>query len=126
MFVLDGVRVKIKVALQPGVYYFEEMSSTGKTRLYKLLREYAIAGFPVMGYSYSDYKLGIDFRTLVKPGVQKLLMVDRYDLYNGMFLEEIKEFAGTGIVLVDCKGDTELQCSPCFIEMSKDRIEVTE
>lgn len=126
MFVLDSVRVKIKVALQSGVYYFEEMSSTGKTRLYKLLREYAIASFPVMGYSYSDYKLGIDFRTLVKPGVQKLLMVDRYDLYNGMFLEEIKEFAETGIALVDCKGDTALQCSPCFIEMSKDRIEVTE
>lgn len=57
---------------------------------------------------------------------EKSVPAVRINLDNGMFLEEIKEFAGTGIVLVDCKGDTALQCSPCFIEMSKDRIEVTE
>ena len=118
--------IDIIINLRNGVYYFEEVSSTGKSRLAKLLKVYSRKGLPVISYSYDDKVLGIPFSILVKPGKQELLLLDRYDLYNGEFKEEIEEFAKTGVVLIDIKGPSKVACEECIIKMEKTLIEVAE
>lgn len=118
--------IDIKVELPNGVYDIRAISGTGKSYLAKLLKDYARGGEPVMSYSYDDKILGIPFDTLVKPGKQKLLMLDRYDLYYGEFTEQIKEFAKTGVVLVDVKGPFPIASELCYLTMTESSIEVTE
>ena len=118
--------VDIKINLPNGVYDFRAKSATGKTRLAKLLKDYAADGEPVMSYSYNDKVNGVPFDSVVHPGKQKLLVLDRYDLYNGEFKEQIEEFAKTGVVLIDIKGPTSIDSELCYIEMTEDCIEVTE
>lgn len=125
MFRIDKGKVKVIINLDNGVYYFDEESATGKTRLAKVFRGYT-QDYPVASYSYDDLALKIPFDTLVKPGEQKVLVIDRYDIYKGTLTEQIKEFAKTGIVLIDCKGNPGVKCNLCFIEMTADTIEVHE
>lgn len=82
--------------------------------------------YPVASYLYDDLALKIPFNTLVKPEEQKVLVIDRYDLYNGTLTEQIKECAKTGTVLIDCKGNPGVKCKLCFIEMTADTIDVHE
>lgn len=124
MFRIDDARIKVDIKLDNGIYCFYGDSGEGKTRLAKLFRNYSIK-FPVASYSYNDLVLDIPFDVLVKPGKQKVLVLDRYDLYKTMFTEQIKEFANTGIVLIDCKGDPLIECEVCFIRMEIDSIEVS-
>lgn len=123
MFKVGG-QTKICIDLPNGIYEFDAISGTGKTRLAKLLKELAVAGEPVMSYTYNDKVLGLDFDTVVKPGEQKLLVVDRYDLYRDEFNERINRFADTGVVLVDIKGGTTLKCDSCLLTMDKSIIKV--
>ncbi len=123
MFKIDNMRVDVSIQLDNGIYYFDEQSATGKTRLAKLFRDYA-PDIPVSSYSYDDLELEIPFDALVKPKQQKVVVIDRYDLYKGKFVQQIEEFSKYGIVLLDCKGDPGIPCELCFIDMKPDRIEV--
>ena len=54
-----------------------------------------------------------------------LLMLDRYDMYRGMFLDEIKRFATAGIVLVDCKTyQMPMHVKSCGIYLYADKLVV--
>lgn len=119
-----GGQTKVIVDLPNGIYEFDPMSATGKTRLAKILRELGISGLPVMSYTYSDKVLRVPFNEVIKPGEQKLLMIDRYDLYRNQFNEQIKEFAKTGVVLIDIKGGISLECDSCTIIMDESSIRV--
>lgn len=53
-------------------------------------------------------------------------MLDRYDQYAGKFTEVIHKLGNTCIVLVDCKGLTQLSdVNMCDISFNKSRIEVS-
>lgn len=114
----------IYIQLDRGVYMFQPESSTGKTYLFGLLRRLWLAGEPVATYTWTDEKMHANIYEVVKPGEQKVLMLDRYDLYSDKYWDLIQEFAKTGIVLLDCKGLIELWCNPCKITLYADRIEV--
>lgn len=120
--------IEINIDLENGVYVFDEKSATGKTRLCKELKELRKLGEPVIGYTYGDDKLGIslvDITSKIKP---KVLMLDRYDMYNGTFNKNLDEWAKDTIVLIDCKGDLETEISTdwCTIEMGAKEIEVVQ
>lgn len=123
MFTINKALIKIDIQLNNGVYYFDEELATGKTRLTKLLRGY-MQDFPVSSYSYDDLVAGLDFDKVVKPSEQKLLVIDRYDLYKGRFKEQIEKLAKTGIVILDCNGDPLIPCELCYLNMQDDKIEV--
>ena len=120
--------VEINIDLENGIYVFDEKSATGKTSLCKELKELRKLGEPVIGYTYGDDKLGInlvDITSKIKP---KVLMLDRYDMYNGTFNNKFTEWAKDTIVLIDCKGDleTEIYTDWCTIEMGPREIEVIQ
>lgn len=128
MYKNDMYDVEINIKLENGIYVLDEKSATGKTRLCKVLKELRKLGEPVVGYTYGDEKLGIslvDIASRVKP---KVLMLDRYDMYNGTFNERFTEWSKDAIILIDCKGDLETDaCTDwCTIEMEPRKIEVLQ
>lgn len=128
MFRLDKYNVKINIKLENGIYTFDRESSTGKTRLYKVLRQYQSVGEPVSAYTYQDKKLGIPIESVIDSSKFKLIMLDRYDMYNGDAIELIKKHSKNSIILIDCKLALKgnIDDNWCYIEMTPDLIEVLE
>lgn len=118
--------VTIRIDLPNGVYEFNEDSATGKTRLCKELKELQRLGESVIGYTYGDDRLGINLIEVFNKIRPKVLVLDRYNMYNGTFNNEIVKWSADTIILVDCKGDLQIDCKAdwCTIEMTADKIEV--
>lgn len=105
MLTLEINRIpNIKIYLDGnGVYTFNNISGSGKTYLYNIIKKYRMFNEKMVGYSILEYKQGIDLDNLIKP-TDIILMLDRYDLYrNNKFDKTIEEFSKHGAVLVDCK-----------------------
>lgn len=117
--------VDIILDLSNGVYVFVNESSTGKTRLAKLLHEYRVAGKPVASYTYSDVVLGRDIAEVFNERY-KVIYLDRYDLYNGMGSDLIQRRQDDAIILIDCKQGTKIRCPKkiCHIDMTLEQIRV--
>lgn len=101
------------------------ISATGKTRLYHLLREYRAAKLPVAGYSYSEYMDGLRISQYLNTGL-KLIIIDRYDMYNGEMASDIIELSKESIVLIDCKTTLDIIADIEYkdIEMGSDYIHI--
>ena len=111
MLAITQYRVKIRVDKEPGVYSFEPISGTGKTRLCELCKRYHNFGVNVDGYDFYDFREGREL-----PRGLDLLVVDRYGLYPALD-DELREIGRETIVLVDDK-------ESCFEEACQ--IEVSE
>lgn len=128
MVELNELRTKIKIDLDPGIWLFENQSATGKTRLRKELRLHQQNGERVSAYSYEDYQIGIEIEKFLDAEKFDVIMLDRYDMYNGVGAEKIRECAKKSIVLIDCKRTPKIGglCDFAEINMTADRIEVVE
>lgn len=126
MFRLDKYAVKIMINLENGIYVFDNESATGKTRLCKLLREYQAYGEKVASYTYNDKLLGVPISEILEPSKYKVILLDRYDLYEGYGKELINKCAKEAIILVDCKDKFTVTNEEdwCSIDLKPDRIEV--
>lgn len=118
--------VNISIELENGVYGFDTMSATGKTRLCKLLRELEASKGEVIGYTFNDKKLGIDLRNQVAKLNPKVIMLDRLDMYPEEFMQDIQEWGKNAIVLLDYKGSADFHEDWCDIEMTADSILVDQ
>lgn len=128
MYKNDKYNTEINIDLKNGVYVFDDRSATGKTRLCKELKELRRLGEPVIGYTYGDDKLGINLVDVINKVNPKVLLLDRYDMYNGTFNSQLTDWGKNAIVLIDCKGDleTEAYTDWCTIEMGPREIEVIQ
>lgn len=127
MYVIDKYNPIINIELENGIYEFCSESGTGKTRLCRILKELQKLGEPVIGYTYGDDILGIDLKDLVSKVNPKVILLDRYHMYNGTFSKEIIEWSKNTIILIDCKSilDINYDTDLCIIEMLSNRINVT-
>jgi hypothetical protein len=126
VFSIEDAIVKIRVYGKPnGAYRFKEESATGKSWLCKLLKMYQARGEKVAGYTYSDYTFGLDIGSLLNKGY-KLVMIDRYDMYNGKMANEIAKLSDECIVLIDCKTFPNISriCPYKNIEMTQNCITI--
>lgn len=128
MYINDEYRTAIHIKLEPGIYLFGNESATGKTRLYKELKSHMIYDGNVVAYTYNDRLLNIGLDTFIKNRNPDVIMLDRYDMYNGDYAELILNHSKHSIILIDCKGDFLVtnEDKQCFIDMSERLIEVTE
>lgn len=111
----------VYIELNPGIYAFPAFSGEGKTYLSSTLHKWRKAE-RVDSHTYID-----DFRPveLFDRSKRDLVMLDRYDLYFGQGMQEMKEFAKTGIVLVDCKSPLRnYEFLPCEIRFSEGELVV--
>ena len=114
----------VEVALENGLYVFNPRSATGKSYLASVLRRYHSFGEPVNSYTYGDYLNKLEFRAATGDTC-RVLVVDRYDMYYGAFLQELLELSSHCIVLVDAKGAPTLcKNKLCSVLLKVDRIMV--
>lgn len=71
---------------------------------------------------------GVNFNNILSKNNLELLIVDRYDMFSGMYHNELEELSKRCIILIDSKrllpfGDYYLACS---IKMTPTTIEVFE
>ena len=125
MYEYTGRGFKVEINLEPGIYVLSNMTSTGKTLLCNLLKDFNAYGEPVNGYTYNDYLSKRHINIYAKQGI-KVLMLDRYDMYNGVYKEIIKSLANDTIVIVDCKNymDIDYDYDLCDIRFDHRYIKV--
>ena len=129
MFFIDKYNTKIYINLENGLYIFSNQSSTGKTRLYKELKDMYTYGEDVLAYSYSDLLYGTDLAELLKKNPdKKVLLIDRYDMFINQYRGIIAAYSKHSIVMVDCKQEISFtkEDGMCFIEMTDNTISVGE
>lgn len=127
MFTMN-VGIKIIVNLKPGIYIMDSIAGIGKTYLCNILKESNILGYPVAGYDYKDYKMGLTIENILVPGKYKVVLLDRYDMYFGIGKELLSKCAKDTIILIDYKGRRLVAEEEdwCIIERTQDTIEVCQ
>lgn len=123
---VSGTNIKLYLS-KPGIYTFTNQSATGKTRLFKCLRAIQKRGEPVLTYTYSDKQLfGLNVSDILKSKPAQIVMLDRYDMYNGDGADSILKCAEHSIILVDCKGSLLVtdEDEICLIDMGYNTIDV--
>ena len=102
---------EVCIRLEPGIYKFTNMSGTGKTYLSKVLKDHAVTGEAVVVFTVEDMEKKLTLEDIIsvkqieKPEV---ILLDRYDRYNGYEKEVIKKYAKQAVVLIDCKGRLDI------------------
>ncbi len=128
MIRLNSYLPEIVIKLSNGIYLFDNKSATGKTRLCKELRKNQKYGENVASYSFDDYLLNVGIDNVLIPNKYKLVMLDRYDMYNGIGKELISFCKDNMVILIDCKRGLNfgIDYKFCTIEMTDKLIEVVE
>ena len=118
----------VLVDLSNGLYVFLPKSATGKTRLFTHLRTIQVYDEAIATFTYSDKSQGRSVEQVLVPGKYKLIMLDRYDMYNGDGAELLAECAKGAIILVDCKSGISADVNEdlALIDMSPAKIVVSQ
>lgn len=121
-----GMEVNISLK-ENGIYIFD-CYCIGKTRLFKCLRQVEPYDESISTYTYNDKLLGRRIEDTLVPNKYKVIMLDRYDMYNGDGADLINKCAENSIILIDCKGNFTVSTDDrwCTIEIGAYSIEVTE
>lgn len=124
--IIDKYRIKIKCNISDyGVYLFDDVSGTGKTRLTGLLKTYRSYGENVLAYSYEDYMSNSHIDNISNG----LVVIDRYDMIAPNLVSYIRKLAKNNIVLIDYKGSDIKFTSDdkfCTVELHKNSIDIEE
>lgn len=126
MFSIRGYDLDIDVNVSNGVYIMDNVSANGKTRLAKKLQELHDYGEPVDAYIFRGTFDKERFKQALCEK-NKLVVLDRYDMYKGEYKEIIDRCAQNAVILVDAKGpvgDISTEYDFCEVVMSGRRIEV--
>lgn len=128
MYKTDKYNTELIFSLDNGIYIFDNESATGKTRLCKEIRKYQKYNEPLASYTYDDKLLNMAIEKVLVPNKYKVIMLDRYDMYEGEGAELILECAKNSIILIDCKSKFTVTSEDewCTIEMTHDKIEVLQ
>lgn len=123
----DNFAIKLNIDLEKGIYVFQPKSSSGKTRLFYELCKRNMVYNNVYAYTLNDKKKGISPLDYLENPECKVVLFDRYDMYNGDFSENIIKASRDKIILIDCKTELNIRCRtlPCRIINNNDSIEVT-
>jgi hypothetical protein len=115
---------KVDIRLTSGVYDFESSSARGKTLLVKMIK--SLGDKDMVALTYNDILLGIDIDGIIsrKP---RLLVLDRFDMYDDKF-QVLEKLKGTDIiVLVDYKTQRHF-CNfddTCWVTLTENSLEVS-
>lgn len=129
MYRLDKYNVKLDIDLENSIYIFDPDSSTGKSRLYWLIREYMEMEKEIYSVSYGDILRGENPAEIIAERNPVLVMFDRFDMYiNQGYKELLKSLSDRAIVLVDYKGEEKITNGSAewlaFLDVQLDKIEV--
>ena len=126
MYKSDKLKIKLNIELEAGIYKLTSFSGDGKSFLGDVLKDYNMIGEPVMSYNYEDKLHGVPIEIVLTPNKYKVIMLDRYDMYNGDGAKLIEECVNTSVILIDCKSsiNIDMDYEYCSLSISKNKIEV--
>ncbi len=115
---------KVSINLEPGLYNFHSDSATGKTLLVKMVK--SIGEKDMVAITYHDIIMGIDLNKIIS-GNPKLLILDRFDLYDeeSVKLEALRD--ADCVTIVDYKTERRF-CDfddTCFVTLDRNQLEVS-
>ena len=115
---------KVSINLEPGLYSFHPDSATGKTLLVKMVK--SIGEKDMVAITYHDIIMGIDLNKSIS-GNPKLLILDRFDLYDeeSVKLEALRD--ADCVTIVDYKTERRF-CDfddTCFVTLDRNQLEVS-
>lgn len=115
---------KVSINLEPGLYNFHPDSATGKTLLVKMVK--SIGEKDMVAITYHDIIMGIDLNKIIS-GNPKLLILDRFDLYDeeSVKLEALRD--ADCVTIVDYKTERRF-CDfddTCFVTLDRNQLEVS-
>ena len=126
----------INIQYKAGVFFFEDESATGKSKLGKLFKQMMLDDIDVACYTYGDlieYRLTLE--EYLKNRKVSILLIDRYNLYPDKFHDTINNLVKSGcMVLVDLTNsdaydDVNIDLDPEYenikIDMQKFEFNVT-
>jgi hypothetical protein len=115
---------KVDIRLTSGVYDFESSSARGKTLLVKMIK--SLGANDMVALTYNDILLGIDIDKIISRN-PRLLVLDRFDMYDDKF-QVLEKLKGTDIiVLVDYKTQRHF-CNfddTCWVTLTENSLEVS-
>lgn len=117
----------IRINLDNGIYQVDPVSASGKSYLYSMLQE--LDREDILSLSYKDMKLlaNKEAKNELFSRDYKLILIDRYDLYNGVLNEYLQRYNEKAIVIVDLKQKSEDWIDHmCEFNLTKDELEVNE
>ena len=125
MIKYDGL-MTIDIRLENGVYAFNTLNGTGKTKLFNMLRSLQTLGEPILTYTYYDKTVWLNPRALADRIQPKLIMFDRADMYRDdkEFRNTLIDWRDKAIILVSMKiADVlDVKWKLVGIELTDDRI----
>lgn len=124
MITFVAMNRKVSVDLEPGLYDIYSASATGKTLLLKMIK--SIGDEKKLAVTYHDILMGLDLERVIEKQPE-LLMLDRFDLYDGHIevLKKLKEM--DCVTLVDYKTQKNF-CDfddTCFLALTEECLEVS-
>lgn len=116
--------IEITIDLPHGTFVFFNNSGIGKTFLASILNKLYNSGYRTGSYTYTDYKQGIPIELKLDNAKYDVVLLDRYDMYNGAGKNAILNFATMGTVMLDCKGIPPVKCGTCKLAYYQNILEV--
>lgn len=99
---ISSLSIIIESNVDKGIYLFEPISATGKTRLCDLIETLKEREFKVSAYYFSDYIDGIQIERKLKG--KKLFVMDRVDMYSSSDISDvIEKYRDKCLILLDLK-----------------------
>lgn len=84
--------LNVSVDLTNGVYVFFPDSGSGKSYLASVFRDLSSGRLRVASYTYTDHALNIPIELVLDNSKFDIVVIDRYDLYYGVGVENIVQF----------------------------------
>ena len=104
----------------PGIYAFIPDSGSGKTYLYRCVKDLERQGKPVLAVTFGD-ELKSSLSNL------ELIVLDRADMYlNDEIIDSLVEISERSIILLDLKVKENLNfyCGTCNMDFTPEMLEV--
>lgn len=112
MFDFTNHRPRVVVDLPAGVYVCGVNSAEGKTYLAETFRRWA----SMERVASCSLDTHVAAPTVLDSAKNDIVMLDRYDLWDTKYTEEIERFSKSGIVIIDSKEHSvECQARPCMV-----------
>lgn len=116
---------KILIDLDNGIYTFGNESASGKTFLYKMLSKLR-SGKDIIAITAETARYFNSFLDIARHDHVILVILDRYDMYEGKYVDNIVTLKDDAVILLDYKqGDLFSEyIQGCYIELSESSLEV--
>lgn len=122
--------IEVNIALEPGIYIFEQNSGTGKSYLCKLLHDLNKIGENVLSVTLDEWEENkSNIINKITSNAYDVIMFDRFGLYADSAVDTVKGIDSTKcVVLIETKYKTGGLSGfyECSIKFDTERVLVSE